>query len=376
MKPVDNIKKLFENAAIITNPKVDEMVFDKVLTAQEKVLKSKPAISGSHIKTTLMKSRFIKLAAAAVIIIAVLIGINQFNGASFAWGEVTRRIDHVDFVHLYELKFRGNRVNSSMEVWFSDGRFVAKKDNGSTFFDDGKTQTVFDKDGQQTRKEPSELANMKGTTFFEKITQGLMLYENNDILTRAPSFVGDDFLIYKFDAPADKKEWVQTISITVGKNSLLPVQMKIHRKDQDDAYDLYIFDYEEPEKPTDFFSPHSIVKPPQGVSEIVLNGEEVIIDISGSPGIKSVAGRLYQKHFENTGELTVLDLAVITSEGFRRGICKQMPLKLNKESQFSLGDSKHWPDKKFRFITAKIKLKLTEEENIYLLEVSCWFEGE
>lgn len=80
MKPADNIKKLFKNAAIITNPKEDEKVFDKVLTAQEMALKAKPTLAESHIRTTIMKSRFIKLAAAAMIIIAVLIGINQLGG--------------------------------------------------------------------------------------------------------------------------------------------------------------------------------------------------------------------------------------------------------------------------------------------------------
>ena len=112
MKPADDIKKLFKNAAISTNPKVDEVVFDKVSTAQEKVLKAKPAISESHIRTTLMNSRFIKLAAAAVIIIAVLIGISQFggffDGSSVAWADISRRLNDVDYVHFYKVQSKEN----------------------------------------------------------------------------------------------------------------------------------------------------------------------------------------------------------------------------------------------------------------------------
>ncbi len=326
----------------------------------------------------IMRSRTIKLAAAAaVIIIAVFWGLNLVGRADMtavAWAEVTTRVDQVDFVHFYELKFRKNRVNSSLEGWFSNERLLAKKDNGTTFFDDRITETVFDKYGQQIRKGPSELGNIRGMKFFEKITQGLMQYNNEDLLKQVPSHVAHDFLIYRFNPPERMGKWVQSVSITVGINSLLPVQMKIHRKDQENAYDLYIFDYEEPEKPAEFFDTKSVSKPPQGKAEIELDGEEIIIDISDSPGIKAIALRLYNKHLENTGQLNVLDLAVITTEGFRHGICQQMPLELNKESIFGVGDSEYWPDNKYRHVTAKIVLRPTEKKNVYLAEASCWLD--
>jgi len=69
-----------------------------------------------------------------------------------------------------------------------------------------------------------------------------------------------------------------------------------------------------------------------------------------------------------------LDLAVITTEGFRRGICQQMLLELNKENRFGVGNSKHWPDRKYRHVTAKIVLRPTEKKNVYIAEVSCWLD--
>lgn len=325
-----------------------------------------------------MKSKITKVAAAAAVIVIALFWLLDLisgpNMAGVAWAKVTARVDQIDFVHFYELKFRENRVNSSLEGWFSDERLVAKKHNGTMFFDDGVTETVFDQYGQQIRKGPSELGNIKGMKFFEKITQGLMQYENEDLLRQVPSHVGHDFLIYRFNPPERMEKWVESVSITVGINSLLPVQMKIRRKDQENAYDLYIFDYEEREKPAEFFETKSVSKPPQGKAEIVLDGEEVIINISDSPGIDAVEVRLYNKFFDDIGELKVLDLAVITAEGFRRGICRQMPLKLNKENRFSVGDSKHWPDGKYRHVTAKIVIRPTEKDNVYLAEISCWLD--
>jgi hypothetical protein len=150
--------------------------------------------------------------------------------------------------------------------------------------------------------------------------------------------------------------------------------MKIRRKDQADAYDLYIFDYEAPERPVEFFDMQSITEPPHGKGEIVLDGEEVIINISDSPGIKAVAVRLYSKYFENMGELKVLDAAVITAEGFRRGIVRQIPWQLDKKTKFSIGDSKYWPDKKFRHVNIQFMLKPTDKKDTYLVEVSCYLD--
>ena len=150
-----------------------------------------------------------------------------------------------------------------------------------------------------------------------------------------------------------------------------PFQMKIYRKDQLDAYDLYIFDYEASEKPTEFFDVQSISKLSTGKAEAVLGGEEVIIDISDSPGIKAVTVRLYSKHFENMGHLNVFDTSVITTEGFRRVTYRQIPWQLDKKNKFSMGDS-NWPDKKFRPVTQQFILRATDKEDTYLVEASCY----
>jgi len=323
----------------------------------------------------IMKSRITKLAAAAVIIVAVILGFTFTGGpdiASVTWANVTTNAQQVNYVHFYELKFRKNRINNSLEGWLANGKVLAKKDNGTTFYDDGKTETVIDRHGEQIRKGPSDLGNIKGLKFFEKITQGLMQYENVDILKQVPSHVGDDFLIYRFGPPERMKEWVESVSITVGRNSLLPVQMKIYRKDELDAYDLYIFDYEASKKPTEFFDVQSISKLSTGKAEAVLGGEEVIIDISDSPGIKAVAVCIYSKYFKNMGHLNVFDVAVITTEGFRRVTYRQIPWQLDKKIKFSTGDSKHWPDKKFRAVTQQFILKSTDKKDTYLVEASCY----
>ncbi len=69
----------------------ERIAFAKMLDEQSKPKQSKPSITRPDIWRIIMKSKMTKFATAAVIIIAVLIGINQFGGpidvASVAWGQ-------------------------------------------------------------------------------------------------------------------------------------------------------------------------------------------------------------------------------------------------------------------------------------------------
>jgi hypothetical protein len=94
MKSADEIKKFFSNAAIGTDPGMDETVLEKVLTAHEKATNTKSAVMTPNIRRTIMKSPITKLAAAAVIIVGVLIGMTQFGDptTSVAWSQVAQKI--------------------------------------------------------------------------------------------------------------------------------------------------------------------------------------------------------------------------------------------------------------------------------------------
>jgi hypothetical protein len=98
MTSAKNIKKLIQNAAIETNREVNEIVFKGFLEELDKAEEQSSAASPPSIRRIIMKSKITKLAAVAVIIIAVLIGINQLggsiDGASVAWGEVVEQINN------------------------------------------------------------------------------------------------------------------------------------------------------------------------------------------------------------------------------------------------------------------------------------------
>ena len=97
MKSIEDVKKFFKNAAISTNPKMDENVLNKVLIAHEKTKNTKSAAIEPNIRRTIMKSPITKLAAAAVVIALIVLGLFEFIGtkstSGVAWAEVTRKVE-------------------------------------------------------------------------------------------------------------------------------------------------------------------------------------------------------------------------------------------------------------------------------------------
>jgi len=96
MKPADKIKELINKSDVTTSPETDKTILGGALEHLEKLKQKKLAPIQPNIWRTIMKSRITKLTTAAVIIIAILIGVHylggSIDGASLAWAEVVEQI--------------------------------------------------------------------------------------------------------------------------------------------------------------------------------------------------------------------------------------------------------------------------------------------
>ena len=96
MRPSDNIEKLFTQTNIETNADVDKVVLDDAINAMSNSKQKNPAGNKPDVWRITMNNKMTKLATAAAIIIAVLIGINHFGGSidmsSTAFAEVVQQI--------------------------------------------------------------------------------------------------------------------------------------------------------------------------------------------------------------------------------------------------------------------------------------------
>ena len=101
-----------------------------------------PTVPTAQIWRTIMKSRITKYVAAAVIIIAVIIGINQFAGpiagGSLAWAEVVKQISEVrPYACRMTFDFDGDRPDLSYRVYRKNLSVRREeRDDGSIFIFD------------------------------------------------------------------------------------------------------------------------------------------------------------------------------------------------------------------------------------------------
>ena len=117
MRPAENIEKLINRLRVEPRAEMSKRNLDDALAAHKKVIGS--VSSRPTIWRTIMKSRITKLSAAAVIIIAVLISINQFSGsidgASVAWGNVAEKVENIE---TYVFRMRTIKTTGPREEGF------------------------------------------------------------------------------------------------------------------------------------------------------------------------------------------------------------------------------------------------------------------
>ncbi len=105
MRSADDIKNSIRNLSATANAETHQRILDDLLNVMEKSKKQ----SSAHQPTRriIMKSKITKLATAAVIVIAVLIGINQFggsiDGSSVAWADIQKALGEVNWMHLVHI---------------------------------------------------------------------------------------------------------------------------------------------------------------------------------------------------------------------------------------------------------------------------------
>lgn len=106
MRSAEKIKKLFAKSDVTVNSKVDERIINDALTAFDKSEKTKSVMAEPNIWRIIMKNRITKLATAAVIIIAILLGLKLIGGpniANVAWAELVQRVDQSHDEYMKEL---------------------------------------------------------------------------------------------------------------------------------------------------------------------------------------------------------------------------------------------------------------------------------
>ena len=111
MRPAEEIKRLIENLSDKTSAQMDQRVREDMMRALEES-NQKPALKEPYIRKKIMKNPITKLTAAAVIIVAVILGLFEFigneNKSGVAWAQVARNVEASPGV-IWRLRGTGSR---------------------------------------------------------------------------------------------------------------------------------------------------------------------------------------------------------------------------------------------------------------------------
>lgn len=129
MRSADDIKKSIRNLNATANAEMHQRVLDDLLKVMEKSQKQPSAYQPTW--RIIMNSRTIKFAAAAMIVIAVLIGINQFggsiDGSSVAWADIQKALGEVNWMHLVQIPNESQEKNNIIRGETSQVTWIAFK---------------------------------------------------------------------------------------------------------------------------------------------------------------------------------------------------------------------------------------------------------
>jgi outer membrane lipoprotein-sorting protein len=165
MKSAEYIKRLIENAKIKTNPDVKKSALEQLINELEKT-KRNPAKIRPDTGRIIMNRTIFKLAAAAIIVIAIIIGYNQFGGSA-AFGDVLGYIQK----HSYTFDLEGLTMKPIHVMVYELGRmrvdFPILLDVGNmssiTDFNTGQTLLLFHEDKTAVMKKEPALNKSTGT---------------------------------------------------------------------------------------------------------------------------------------------------------------------------------------------------------------------
>ncbi len=140
MRPADDIRRLFKNAELRIGPDADQRVFEDVLKARQIITENRPAMPGNRWRI-IMKSPLTRLAAAAIVVVACVIGLSLWTGtqSGIALADVLARMEKVKAVRYkwtytlsgyvgpgkpYNQEIRATSLNSAEYGWKSNWEWI------------------------------------------------------------------------------------------------------------------------------------------------------------------------------------------------------------------------------------------------------------
>lgn len=183
MEPAKKIERLIKKNRYKAGPEAYDKALDSFLQAVDDYEKQTSALTQPNIWRTIMKSNITKLAAAAVIIIAIMLGMyvmtGSFDGTSITMAQVRQAMEEVDWV---QMVCRAEDKNALVWYSFASKVQIMVDDEGKIVYFDFKagkrliwnpgSQEIYESDIDEGRQFAGGVSNI-----YEGLTKSLNSWE-------------------------------------------------------------------------------------------------------------------------------------------------------------------------------------------------------
>jgi len=264
MKSTKNIEKLIQKINATPDARMDQKTLDDTLLAQEKSKKTSSADTPPNIWRIIIKNKMTKFAAAAVIIIAVLIAINQFGGSisltSVAWADVVEKFRSMPFYNAV-LYFKEDAASEpkQIELWVSSEHKARLRVGSQVLFaEKGKisagynfkdrillNEAQYDQMGEAIIQKLCLLQTLSLDNIVKMIHKGELMETTPQI--NPDAMISEDLLVFDLDSKISP-EWMRIWTL---RESKLPIRLRLWDPRDGECMDV-MFTYEK-QQPPEFF---------------------------------------------------------------------------------------------------------------------------
>ena len=198
---------------------------DCLLTALAERSRHKTTIETCRI---IVKSRLTKLAAAAVIILAVLIGIGTFDETA-AWAEVVKALNEVKNLHVVSTITLSDGTEIQSKWWLRKPNCLHREEPGRIVIDNGQERLTIDREKKQAQFEDSwtEYRPVSEEYMFEQIgifrghkVEGLTVKKLED---QSDGNIG----VFRLDYESTPSQLMYQGKAWVDNNTMLPIRLTL-----------------------------------------------------------------------------------------------------------------------------------------------------
>lgn len=147
MRSAENIENFIKRVRLRASAQMHKRTLNDALEAQEKSRRTKSTKFEPNIWRTITKSPITKLAAAAVIVMAVLIGISTFNGTT-AWAKVIKALGEVENVYIVSTMTMPDGTKAQSKWWLRRPNCLYQDVYNRIVIDNGQERLTIDKENR------------------------------------------------------------------------------------------------------------------------------------------------------------------------------------------------------------------------------------